>query len=258
MTSRSTFATDGCAFTSASSTSATGCCDGEPNGSLRPGRRYRYPRYGSFPSYNRREPPFYTRSSRSSPPPDWWCSPSWWLTSRFRLLSGVIPAPALAWAMRCVPSSFRTITSVSCSCTPRERAACEWLQGRTTLSRDRPARRPPWRAASTLGESWWLRSLSRGSARRSTTQRLGGPPRCPAQLPRRLLGGRRCGARGRRRVAAGGSLRALPHLAGQCPCGGAGDTGQGANRSGLRRAHFLGNRYVRPTAPNVHRPACCR
>src|ERR687883_393889 len=39
MTNRSTFATDGCALTSASSTSKTGRCDGGPGGSLRTGKR---------------------------------------------------------------------------------------------------------------------------------------------------------------------------------------------------------------------------
>jgi alpha,alpha-trehalose phosphorylase len=52
-----------------------------------------------------------------------------------------------------------------------------------------------------------------------------------------------------------GPLRALPHPAGRRPRGGARDTGQGADRPGLRRAHVLGHRDVRPAAPHLYRPA---
>jgi alpha,alpha-trehalose phosphorylase len=55
------------------------------------------------------------------------------------------------------------IASASCSCTPREKAAYEWPRAWTTSSRDRLARRSPWRAARTSGERRSPRSSSRGS-----------------------------------------------------------------------------------------------
>ena len=76
-----------------------------------------------------------------------------------------------------------------------------------------------------------------------------------ARLSRHVLGG--CGHRDRRRrgASAGGPLRAVSHP----PGGGAGraasDSGQGTDRSGLRRPHVLGHRGVRAAPAHLHAAA---
>ena len=96
--------------TSASSTCVPGCCGARPSGSPRQGRRYDCPRCASSRLPSARSQPSCTKSSRSTLRRGWWCSPSLWQTSRCQPPSRTIPAPALGWALHCVPSSSPTTT----------------------------------------------------------------------------------------------------------------------------------------------------
>ena len=81
---------------------------------------------------------------------------------------------------------------------------------------------------------------------------LGRPAGRAARLPRRVLGRRRRRDRWRRRGAAGGALRALPHPPSRRPGRAAPDPGQGPHGSRLRRPHLLGHRDVRAAGAHVH------
>ena len=71
-----------------------------------------------------------------------------------------------------------------------------------------------------------------------------------AQIPRRLLGTRGRGDRGRSRTATGDPFWDVPRVAGRCACGAASHRRQGAHGLRLRRPHLLGHRDVR--APDAH------
>ena len=94
----------------------------------------------------------------------------------------------------------------------------------------------------------------RGGPRGRRLDRLGGAPRRPAAVPRRLLGAGRRRARGRCRAAAGGPLRALPRAAGRRARGAPRHPRQGSDRHGLRRPFVLGHRDVHPAGAHPHRP----
>ena len=82
-----------------------------------------------------------------------------------------------------------------------------------------------------------------------------GLARRAARVPRRLLGPRRRRGRGRRRAAAGGPLRAVPHAPGRRARRAARDRRQGPDRPRLRRPHVLGHRGVRAAGADLHRAA---
>ena len=84
--------------------------------------------------------------------------------------------------------------------------------------------------------------------------RLGRPRAVPARVPRPLLDPGRRRDRGRRRAAAGGSLRALSHAAGRRAGRAARDRRQGPDRPRLRRPRVLGHRELRAAGAHLHPP----
>ena len=93
------------------------------------------------------------------------------------------------------------------------------------------------------------------SGQRRALHRMGRPAAYPARIPRRVLGQRRCGGRGRPRQPAGRAVRTVPRVAGQCTRRTPGDRGQGADGHRLRRSCVLGHRGIRAATAHLHRTA---
>ena len=86
--------------------------------------------------------------------------------------------------------------------------------------------------------------------------RLGRSAAGAARLSRQVLGECRHRDRRRRRASTGGALRPVSYAPGGSTWRAAADSGQGTNRSRLRRSHVLGHRGVRAAA--AHLPPATR
>ena len=85
--------------------------------------------------------------------------------------------------------------------------------------------------------------------------RLGRAAQGAARLSRQFLGGCRHRDRRRRGASAGDPLRAVSYAPGGSAGRAAADSGQGTDRSRLRRSHVLGHRGVRAAPAHLHTAA---